>query len=198
MRKGEATREAIVGEALSQAIVLGLDGISVGGVSQSLSLSKSGVFAHFKSKEALQLDILNAAAAQFRSAVIDPALREVEGLPRLRRLFARYLDWMKDGAGAGGCLFVSAAQEYDDRPCAVRDRLVAILSDWRWVIRRVASDAVARDSLRSDADLEQIAFEFFGLALSYQQSLRLMGTPDAEARAMLGFDRMLAGFCRTH
>lgn len=191
MTKGKATRDAIVGQALHQAVTLGLDGLSVGGIAQSLPLSKSGVFAHFRSREALQLEVLDRAAAQFKAAVVLPAFAAPTGPDRVRALFTGYIDWMRDGAGAGGCLFVSAAQEFDDRPGLVRDRLVGIMHDWRDVVRNVVMTAAA-PSCAFASDIEQAVFEFLALALGYQQSARLMGDRHAEARAHAGLNRMLA------
>lgn len=191
MTKGQATRDAIVSEALHQAVVLGLDGLSVGGIAQTMPLSKSGVFAHFKSREALQLEVLNRAAAQFKTAVVRPAFACAAGPERLRTLFSAYLGWMLNGAGSGGCLFVGAAQEFDDRPGPVRERLVEILTDWRAAVRDVVQSSVSAEALAT-ADVEQAVFEFLALALGFQQSARLMVDQHAETRAMAGLERLIA------
>ena len=123
MAKGSATRDAIIGEALSQAVRIGLEGITVGGLASSMNLSKSGLFAHFKSKEALQLAVVEEAIARFGRSVVEPALKTNSPGARLDRLFLGYLDWIRGNKQADGCLFITAIQEFDDQPGAIRDRL---------------------------------------------------------------------------
>lgn len=191
MSRGEDTRDVVLEAALSQAVVLGLEGLSVGDLATRIGMSKSGVFAHFRSKEKLQLAVLDLAARRFQSQVIRPAFVAAPGSERVERLFVAYLRWMENGAGAGGCLMVTAAQEFDDRPGPVRDRVVDIAAEWRRVIRRTLVEAIESSDVDADADLDQMVFEFMGLALSFQQSARLLSETGARQAAVRGLRRML-------
>ena len=122
MGKGEATRVAVLDEATRLASQVGLGGLTIGSLATQTGLSKSGLFAHFRAKESLQVQVLEHAAAQFRDFVIVPALAAPRGEPRLRELFDRWLDWIGNGL-PGGCLFISASYEFDDQPGPVRDVL---------------------------------------------------------------------------
>lgn len=190
MSRGAATREAIIEEALSQAVAIGLEGISVGVLAANLNLSKSGLFAHFKSKEALQLAVLEAAIDRFQAHVVAPAVK-LRGAAALAKLFSGYLDWIKAGAGAGGCLFVTAAQEFDDRPGPVRDRLVESQRQWRALLNQVVGDASTAGAFRKDADPDLATFEFIGLALAYQHAMKLLEDRRARTHAERGFERLL-------
>lgn len=190
MGKGAATREAVIDEALRQAVALGLEGISLGGLAERLRLSKSGLFAHFKSKEALQLAVLDEAAERFRRRVVEPALTETRGVARLRALFERWLNWIEGEPCMGGCVFAVASQEYDDRPGAVRDRLVTVQNEWHELLAQVATD-LPKDGKAPVAFGRQVAFEMVGLGLSFQLHCKLMNRRDARQRAEEGIDRLL-------
>ena len=127
--KGERTRAAILDHALAAASERGLEGLSIGGLAKEAGLSKSGLFAHFSSKENLQIQVLETAVHRFVETVISPALRERRGIPRIRALFDNWLGWDRDAGLPGGCIFISTANELDDRPGPVRDRLVAYQRD---------------------------------------------------------------------
>src|SRR4028119_719493 len=130
MAKGETTREAILERALSMATRTGIEGLTMGTLAKEANLSKSGLFAHFQSKEQLQLDVLETATTRFIEMVIAPALREPRGEPRVRALFERWMEWEKAPFLPGGCPFIALANELDDRPGPVRERLVAYQRDW--------------------------------------------------------------------
>jgi len=191
MRKGEATREAIVGRALSEAVCVGLDGLTLGGLAESLSLSKSGLFAHFRSKEALQLAVLDEAVARFQKAVIVPALKTKEGHERLETLFDKFLAWMRGQEELGGCPFVVFTQEFASRPGLLRDRIVAIQKEWQGFIASCVSGAISSRALKADTDPAQFAFEFLGVALAYQRASKLMGDRTALKRAHQAFQAMI-------
>jgi len=197
MSRGEATRAAILDHATRLASQIGLEGLSIGRLANDLRLSKSGLFAHFQSKQALQVQVLEAAAAKFVERVVKPALAARRGEPRLRALFERWLGWAKAGFMPGGCLFVAAAAELDDRPGIVRDRLVALQSDWLNVIARVARTAVTERHFRANADLEQFAHDLYSVMLGYHHASRLLKDSRAEARAHVAFESLLAG-ARSH
>ena len=126
MRKGEATRQGILRHAVRLGSRIGLSGLTIGRLADDLRLSKSGVFSHFRSKEALQKETIRFAASIFRESVIRPALREPRGEARVRALFERWLEWPKRDPLRGGCFFVAAASELDDRPGTLRDLLVEL------------------------------------------------------------------------
>ena len=182
MARANTTRETIIDEALSQAVVIGLEGISVGRLADSLKLSKSGLFAHFRSKEALQLAVVEAAIEQFAEAVVAPALAAGSPGRKLDRLFLGYLDWIKGGPRRAGCLFITAVQEYDDRPGAIHDLLVASQREWREGLKRTAREAVKAGELGPKADMELFVFQLIGIALAYQHACKLFR--DRRARAM--------------
>lgn len=182
MRKGAATREAIVGRALEQAVSVGLEGLSLGPLADSLELSKSGLFAHFKSKEALQLAVLEEAIARFRTRVVEPSLAEPRGRRRMEALVRRWFDWMEGEPDMRGCIFAVSAQEYDDRPGAIRDRLVASQLEWHETLARVASDLPSAGKAPPDY-CRQLVFELVGVSLAFQQQSKLFRSPNARARA---------------
>jgi AcrR family transcriptional regulator len=191
MRKGEATREAIVGRALSDAVCVGLDGLTLGGLAESLSLSKSGLFAHFRSKEALQLAVIDEAVARFQKAVTIPALKTKEGRERLEVLFDKFLAWMRGQEDLGGCPFVVFTQEFASRPGLLRDRVVGIQKEWQGFIAACVSEAMKARELKADTDTAQFAFEFLGVGLAYQRASKLMGDRTALKRAHAAFQAML-------
>lgn len=176
---------------------MGLEGLSIGRLATELRLSKSGLFAHFRSKEALQIQVLDAAAERFVEEVVKPAVRQPRGEPRVVALFDRWIAWTKDNSGPGGCLFVAAAAELDDRPGPVRDRLVALQKGWLEMIAIVFRAGVAEGRFLSDADPDQFAYDLYSVMLGYHHAWRLMRDPRAEERARAAFERLLASV-RTH
>jgi AcrR family transcriptional regulator len=192
VRKGEQTRGAILERALSLASQLGLEGLSIGRLAGDLDLSKSGLFAHFDSKERLQVQTLEHAAERFTEVVVRPALAAPRGEPRVRALFERWLRWPRVVPQAGGCIFVAAAVELDDRPGAARDRLVQLQRTWRETIAATVRSAKAEHHFQESVDPEQFAFEIQGIMLAYHQAARLLRDAGAGARARQAFERLLA------
>jgi AcrR family transcriptional regulator len=195
-RKGEVTRSAILDRAVLLATQTGLDGLTIGRLATELDLSKSGLFAHFRSKEALQISVLDAAAARFIEEVVRPTLREPRGEPRLRALFSRWLAWSRSNSGPGGCVFVAAAAELDDRPGAVRDRLVALQKDWLEMIGIVFRTGVAEGHFRGDVEPEQFAHDLYAIMLGFHHAARLLRDPRADARSHSAFERLLSSVRR--
>ncbi|MBS0658751.1 MAG: TetR/AcrR family transcriptional regulator [Verrucomicrobia bacterium] len=191
LRKGSRTRQTIVDEALGLARRIGLEGVTLGELASSVQLSKSGLFAHFKSKEALQLAVLEEACDQFTRHVVAPALTKPRGRERLEALFENYGNWIANHMREGGCIFISLSQEYDDRPGVVRDRLVEAEQAFRDVIRRVASGA-ADLAGKADFDADQFVFGFMGIGLSLQQAHRLLREPGARDHARQAFRQLCA------
>lgn len=193
MSKGEATRAAILETATGLAVRVGLEGLSIGALAQALGMSKSGVFAHFKSKEALQVAVLDDAADRFVEAVVRPALRAPRGEPRLRALFEAWIGWFESRHARGdGCPFTVASFELDERAGPPRDRLFAQQRDLLELVAGVAKVGVAEGHFRDDLDPEQLAFEMHALILEYHHSVRLMGDAKAPARVRTAFERLVA------
>jgi AcrR family transcriptional regulator len=191
MRKGEQTREAILACAVDQASVVGLAGLSIGGLASETGLSKSGLFAHFGSKEALQVEVLEVAARRFAELVIRPARRDTTGLARLRALFENWLDWTEAGGLSGGCLFLAAAIELDDREGPARDYLVTVQRNWLRTLAKTAERAAREGDLARGLDGERIAFDIDGIYLSYHQAKRLLRDPRAKERALQAFETLI-------
>jgi AcrR family transcriptional regulator len=191
MSKGEQTKSVIVAQSLDLASVVGLNGLSIGALAEHTGMSKSGLFAHFGSKEALQLAVLEAAEERFIDMVVRPASQAPRGIARIREIFERGFAWEKIWAGKGGCVFNASAPEFDDQPGPVRDRLVRAQRDWRETLLRVARGAVQTGEFRADLDCEQFAYELKAINLGYIHSSRLMRDPKAEAHARAAFERLV-------
>jgi AcrR family transcriptional regulator len=193
MGKGELTRLTIVEHAASLATQVGLEGLTIGRLAEDLGLSKSGLFAHFESKEALQLAAMEHAASRFVDAVVKPAFTAPRGEPRVRSLFENWLSWPKTSGLAGGCFFVAVAAELDDRPGPVRDRLVKLQRDWLDTLAQAARIGIAEGHFRKECDPDQFAYEMYGIMLVAHHGIRLLRDPKAEARARRAFEGLLAG-----
>ena len=191
MQKGQLTRTAIIEQALQSATQVGFEQLSLATLAADTHMSKSGLYAHFKSKEALQEAVLDRAMERFSEIVVEPAMREKRGLPRLEKLFSGYLDWIAGAVIEGGCVFMALSQEYRNKPGVIRDRLVQAFKDWHSTIVRVVNDAIDEGELAADTDPRQFAFEMAGVGMSFQSSSRLMGRGDAEAMARRAFARLV-------
>jgi AcrR family transcriptional regulator len=189
MAKGEETRQAILARAFELSTVIGVSGLSIGRLAEATGLSKSGLFAHFGSKEALEVAVIGEASRQFVQDVMVPALREPRGLPRIRALFDHWLTW---GVRPGGCFFIGATAELDDRPGAPRDTLVQASKDWIDELTKAAQIAVREGHFRTDLDAEQFAFEEYGIMLATHTYHRFLRDPEALARTRQAFERLLA------
>ncbi|KAA2250957.1 TetR/AcrR family transcriptional regulator [Solihabitans fulvus] len=191
MRKGEETRQTILDEAVRIASTAGLDGLTIGSLATQTKLSKSGLFAHFRSKESLQLQVLDHAATRFLNVVALPTLAAPRGEPRVRELFERWMEWAGEIL-PGGCLFITAGVEFDDRPGPMRDYLVRQQRDWLETIAQVVRTAVAEGDFDPDLDAEQFAHDLYGVILAYHHTKRLLHDPAAESRAHRAFGGLLA------
>lgn len=191
MSKGEATRERILDWAFRSASRRGLEGLSIGNLASELGLSKSGLFAHFGSKEELQLAVLEAARERFVETVVRPALAARRGEARMRKWFESWLRWTSDPTVPGGCIFMVAAVEFDDREGRPRELLVESQRALLDAVARSAAHAVEAGDFREDLDPDQFAFELLGIMLAYHQEKRLFRAPNAEKRARSAFERLL-------
>lgn len=192
MRKGTATKETITQHAMAVASRMGLDNVTIGCLAKSVGMSKSGLFAHFTSKEALQLHVLETAKERFIQKAILPTIKAPRGLPRIRTLFKKWLEWDHDDALPGGCIFLAAIPEYDDRPGPIRDFLFNNQKEWFDFIAQAAKIAVAEGHFRKDLDTQQFAYEVFSIFLGYIQISRLLEDPKAITRLKRAFEELLA------
>jgi AcrR family transcriptional regulator len=190
MRKGELTRAAILDVALDAASRDGLEGLTIGLLAEKMNMSKSGVFAHFGSREDLQIEVLKLYHHHFEQEVFYPSLEEARGLPRLQAMFAL---WVKRVTVeiASGCIYISGAVEYDDRPGPIREALVGMVKAWQGALQRAAAQAIELGHLRNDVDADQIVYEMYGLILALHHDARFMRTPGSVERAQAGFERMI-------
>jgi AcrR family transcriptional regulator len=193
MRKGARTRSSILNESLALASQLGLEGLSIGSLADRVNMSKSGLFAHFGSKEDLQLQTLKQAQTLFAAQVFAPALRQPRGLPRVKALFSNWLAWLESSDNLpGGCLILAAATEYDDRPGAVHDALAAGQRELRGAIVKAIRLAIDENHFRPDTDGWQLTFEILGIVLATHHDRRLLGDARATEHALKAFDRLIA------
>jgi AcrR family transcriptional regulator len=195
MSKGLETRERIVEHAIRIATREGLEGLSIGCLATELGMSKSGLFAHFGSKEDLQLAVLQAAALRFEHGVVRPAFRAPRGEPRIRRLFEQWLRWVESET-PGGCLFVAAAAELDDQDGRPREFLVRAQKELLEAIVKAVKMAVDEKHFRPEIDPDQMAFDLYGMVLAFNHQHRLLRDPRAGDRARTSFERLIADASR--
>jgi len=190
LQKGQQTKQLIVNAALGLAEQIGLEGLSIGALAEVTHMSKSGVFAHFGSREELQISVVREYYQRFSDEVFFPAMNADRGLPRVRALFA---NWMKRVAIEiqSGCIFISGAVEFDDRPGPVRDALASSVQTWLNALNRAVVLAKTEGHLVIDADEAQMAFEIHGLILALHYEARFLKNPGAIARANTGFENIL-------
>lgn len=189
--KGQQTRAAILDAALGLASQIGLEGLSIGALAECTHMSKSGVFAHFGSREELQISVIREYHAKFEEEIFHPAIREPRGLPRLRGMFERWVKRVSVEIDSG-CIYISGAVEFDDRPGPVRDALASMVRTWHRALERAIRIAIEEGHLKADADPMQMLFEIHGLILALHHDARFMRNPGAVERAGRGFERILA------
>ena len=189
---GERSRAAILREAAQLATVEGLDGLSIARLAEAVGMSKSGLFAHFGSKEELQLATVETASELFDEVVVGPALAKPTGIERLRALYENYLRYVEGSVYPGGCFFASAAAELDTRLGPVRDRAVAVVGDWFEHQRQAVRDARAEGALDASEDPEQLAFELEAYVMCANQMYVISPDPAPIAHARRAIARRLA------
>jgi len=187
LQKGQQTKAAIVDAALGLATQIGLEGLSIGALAEVMQMSKSGVFAHFGSREELQISVVREYHHRFEEEVFYPAMSVPRGLPRLRALFD---NWMKRTSVEidSGCIYISGAVEFDDRPGPVRDALASSVSTWLAAMGRAIEIAIEEGHLRADTDANQMRFEIHSLILALHYEARFLRAPDSLQRAVTAFD----------
>ncbi len=190
--KGERTRAAILDEGVRIVSQAGLDGLTIGTLADATGMSKSGLFAHFGSRDELLLAVLARGQGRFTEVVIKPAMDHPRGVPRLRAMFVNWLDWTESADLPGGCPMIGGAAEYDDRPGPVRDALASGQRAWIETLKRAIVQGVEQGQLAPGTDPEQVSFEMFGIALVVHHHGRLLGYAKARSRALEAFEALLA------
>ena len=191
MGKGAQTKQAILNHALGLATRVGIEGLTIGRLADDLGMSKSGLIAHFQTKEALQVQVLQTGAHRFVEDVLRPALKAPRGEPRLRALFEGFLAWEASPSLPGGCPLIAASTELDDRPGPARDYLVQTRRDLLDLVAGTARSAIDEDQFRADLDPDQFAYDFWGAMLGYHHASRLMRDPRARDRASAAFESLI-------
>ncbi|MFT3778191.1 MAG: TetR/AcrR family transcriptional regulator [Ottowia sp.] len=192
LAKGRQTKAAIIDAALRLATQVGLEGLSIGALAEAMGMSKSGVFAHFGSRDELQISVVREYSARFEEQVFAPAMLAPRGLPRVRALFDHWMRYTSAELDGGGCLFISGAVEFDDRPGPVRDALAQTVGLWTGTLARAVAQAKAEGHLTPLADEAQVVFETHALILALHYEARFLRLPGAALRAVRGFDNVLA------
>ena len=191
--KGQQTKAAIVDAALAMATHVGLEGLSIGALADSTGMSKSGVFAHFGSREELQISVIREYHHRFEQEVFYPALKQARGLARLRALFAH---WMQRTSVEidSGCIYISGAVEFDERPGPVRDALADSVRAWLEAMRRAIEQCIECQELPAATNASQMLFEIHGLILALHYEARFLRAEGSLQRAVQGFDNIVTRF----
>ena len=190
LQKGQQTKAVIIEAALGLATQIGLEGLSIGALAEVTQMSKSGVFAHFGSREELQISVIREYFSRFEQEIFYPALQQPQGLPRVQALFG---NWMKRVAVEiqSGCIFISGAVEFDDRPGPVRDALANSVQTWLQALFRAIVQAQTSGHLGTGTDPHQIVFEIHGLILALHYEARFLKNPGSLERANNAFANIL-------
>lgn len=192
MTKGEDTKQIILEAGLDMASRLGLEDVTIGALAKATGMSKSGLFAHFQSKENLQVEILNYAADRFSEGVIAPSLMKEAGIPRIQALVDHWIEW--SSRLTGGCIFVSASSDFSDRPGTVRDVLLTQQHQWLDCLRRIAQAAVRVGVFREDIDCDQFAFDLYSLLLGFHLYYKLLDDAETRNHQQTALDRLLMAY----
>lgn len=192
MVKKKDTKTNIIETGLEIASQLGLENVTIGNLAKEMQMSKSGLFAHFQSKENLQIDILQYASEDFSHYVIIPALKTEGGIPRIRNLVDRWIKW--GDKLSGGCIFVSAGMEYSDRPGKVRETLLQQQEEWIDCLRRIAQSAIKAGDFKKDIDCDQFAFDLYSLLLGFHYYYNLFNDKETKKRQQSAFERLLDNY----
>jgi len=187
------TKKRVLDSALGIVSESGLELLTIGKLADSTGMSKSGLFAHFKSKERLQLDVLEHAAAIFTDTVLKPSLKKPRGIPRIRALYENWNRWA-DNELPGGCVFTAASFEYDDRHGPVRDYLYDLQSKWINSLSLIANHAVKAGVFKPSTDCDQFAYELFSLMIGYHHFRRMLTSDRAKSMQDLAFENLISRY----
>ena len=192
MAKENNTKRAILQKGLEMASHLSLEALTIGLLAKELNMSKSGLFAHFKSKENMQLEILDYAAQHFARDVILPALKVERGIPRIRAIVDKWVKW--GSKFTGGCIFVDATTEFNDRPGNIQNRLFDQQKQWVDILRRIGESAIKAGDIKPESDCEQFAYELYSLVLGHYYYDQLIQDPKIEQRKENSLNHFLKAY----
>lgn len=192
VKKGAKTKSTILESGLEMASQYGLENVTIGHLAQDTHMSKSGLFAHFQSKENLQIEILQYAGLEFIESVVKPALKAPRGIQRIKKLVEKWILWGSELSG--GCIFVNASVEFSDRPGKVRDYLLQQQEAWIEVLRRVGQSAIKAGDFQGETDCDQFAFDMYALLLGYHYYERLLKDSKARKRQEIAMKRLLDSY----
>jgi AcrR family transcriptional regulator len=192
MGNAVTTRGRILQQGLALMSRAGLSGVTLGVLAEQVGMSKSGLFAHFRSKEEVQIGLLEYMDEVGRASFVGPAMRAAEGLPRLKALVRGWFGWAQRAGLPGGCPVAAGLFEFDDIEGAVRDKILAMESSWRAFLMQLVREAIAQGHLRSDLDVEQFVWELGGIYLGHHAAHRFLRSADADQRAQAAFAALLA------
>ncbi len=191
MRSTPTTRERILDRGLALMSCAGLEGVTLGVLADQVGMSKSGLFAHFRSKEEVQISLLEHTAEVGAAHIIAPSMKEPEGLPRLKALVKNWFGWAPRAGLPGGCPVAAGMFEFDDVEGPVRDKIAEMEAQWRGLLTRNVKEASALGHLRSNLDADQFVWELFGIYLSHHAAQRFLKARDADRRAQTAFEALL-------
>jgi AcrR family transcriptional regulator len=191
MGHAAATRERIMESGLAVMSRYGLGGVTLGVLADRAGMSKSGLFAHFKSKEEVQIELLDYSVRYGYPYIVEPAMREPEGLPRLRAVVLNWFGWAPRSGLPGGCPIAAGMFEFDDVEGPVRDKIVALEAAWRGFLWDLTQRTVELGHLRLDLDVDQFVWELGGIYLAHHVSQRLLRSPKMEQRAATSFEALI-------
>ena len=192
MTKPAPTRDRILNQGLALMSQAGLSGVTLGLLADRVGMSKSGLFAHFHSKEEVQIGLLRHMAQFAAERVVQPAMRAEPGLPRLKALVKNWLGWAQRAGLPGGCPVAAGLFEFDDIDGAVRNQILAMESEWRGLLKQLVQEAIDRGHLAAGLDVDQFVWELCGIYLSHHAAHRFLRAKDADARANTAFQALLA------
>lgn len=191
MANGSETKQLILDAAISMTSKIGLSALSIGKLAAETCMSKSGLFAHFKSKQNLQLEVLKAAEAKFIKTVVRPALSQPRGIPRIRAIFENWIGWTNSIILPGGCPFVSLSMELTSQPGRLQNYLKVSQEQWLNFLAGSARIAIEEKQFLANLDTRQFAYELFSILLAYQHAKHLLDDPLSETRAKTALDRLI-------
>lgn len=192
MKKGEDTKRSILDAGLKMATQLSLESVTIGNLAKETRMSKSGLFAHFQSKENLQLEILMHAGRLFAEKVVIPALMEKAGIPRIKAIVNNWIMW--SSKMTGGCIFVSSSTEFADRPGRVHDFILEQQEAWVDSLRRIARSAIRVGDFKEDIDCDQFAFDMYSMLLGFHYYDKLLNNVETRKRQEAALERLLDNY----
>ena len=198
MGNAPSTRERILDQGLALMSQSGLEGVTLGVLADQVGMSKSGLFAHFRSKEEVQISLLEHTAKVGAAHIIAPSMKKPEGLPRLKALVTNWFGWAPRAGLPGGCPVAAGLFEFDDMESPVRDKLLKMEAEWRGLLTKLVADAISLGHLRRDLDADQFVWELSGIYLSHHAAQRFLKSPDADRRAAFAFEALLARSLPVH